>query len=122
MFKFLLIAPVGYAASEPSEYGNPIIVSPEGKVLHQAGRGEELMRVNVDFELVRRVRESGSLGLGQPLKSFRDANLRYPVYDGNCSAMPGFSNLGLLELNNKPSRKTNINKSACFWRKTWFGN
>jgi len=85
-------------------YGRSIIASPEGKTLHQAGRGQELMPVNVDFELVRRVRENGSLGLGQLLKSFRDAKLSYPVYEGDCSSMPGFSNLGPLEPHKRPIR------------------
>jgi deaminated glutathione amidase len=85
-------------------YGKSIIVSPEGKTLHQAERGQEVMPVEVDFDLVRRVRETGSLGLGQPLKSFRDANLKYPAYENNPSSMPGFSGLGSLELPKKSDR------------------
>ena len=85
-------------------YGKSIIVSPDGKIIHQAGRGQEVMPVTVDFDVVRRGREAGAMGLGQPLKSFRDANLSYPTYNGNASALPGFSRLGSLELPEKPDR------------------
>ncbi len=56
-------------------WGNSTIVGPEADVIHAAGRGEEIMLVDVDLNRVRRTRERGILGLGQPLKSFRDAGL-----------------------------------------------
>lgn len=86
-------------------FGKSIIVSPEGKVIHQADRGQEVMLVDVDFDLARRVRETGSLGLGQPLKSFRDTNLKFPTYGCNASSLPGFSHLGVLEIPQKPDRR-----------------
>lgn len=56
------------------EYGNgkSIIVSPDGSVIHQAGINKEIFPIEIDFSLVRRNRERGLHGLGQPLKSFRD--------------------------------------------------
>lgn len=60
--------------------GQSIIVSPEGKIIHQAGSGREIMPVEVDFGQLRRSRERGLLNLGQPLKSFRDHWRAFPPY------------------------------------------
>lgn len=56
------------------EYGNgqSIMVAPDGNVIHQAGINKEIIPIEIDFNLVRRNRERGLHGLGQPLKSFRD--------------------------------------------------
>ncbi|MDU0112542.1 carbon-nitrogen hydrolase family protein [Psychrosphaera aquimarina] len=62
----------GINASEPFGVGQSIVVGPEGNVVYQANVGEEVIPVEVDFELVKRTRTRGVLGLGQPLKSFRD--------------------------------------------------
>ncbi len=56
-------------------WGRSQFVGPEADVIHSAGRGEEIMLIDVDLARVRRTRERGILGLGQPLKSFRDAGL-----------------------------------------------
>lgn len=56
-------------------WGKSIFVGPEADVIHSADRGEEIMLIDVDLTRVRRTRERGILGLGQPLKSFRDAGL-----------------------------------------------
>ena len=58
-------------------YGKSIMVGPEGDVIHQAGRGEEIIPVRLDLERVRRARRDGTLTLGQPLKSFRDTPADY---------------------------------------------
>jgi predicted amidohydrolase len=58
--------------------GQSIIVGPQGHVIHQAGVGEELMPIEIDFSLVRRTRERGLMGLGQPLKSYRDNKIDFP--------------------------------------------
>jgi deaminated glutathione amidase len=60
--------------------GRSIIVGPAGEVVHQAGNGEEIMPLEIDLERVRRGREHGLLGLGQPLKSFRDSKVQFDVY------------------------------------------
>ncbi len=60
--------------------GKSIIVGPAGDVIHQAGDGPELMPLEIDLDRVRRTREFGLRGLGQPLKSFRDRRVEFPVY------------------------------------------
>lgn len=60
--------------------GQSMIVDPAGRVLHQAGSHEAFLPIELDLDVVRRQRERGLLGLGQPLKSFRDSQVRFPVY------------------------------------------
>ena len=60
--------------------GKSIIVGPSGYVIHQAGSGEEIMPVEINLSRVRRERELGIRGLGQPLKSFRDSPVEFTVY------------------------------------------
>lgn len=62
-------------------YGRSIVVGPEGDVIHQSDRGGEVIPVIMDIERVRRTRKAGVLGLGQPLKSFRDTEVYYPQYE-----------------------------------------
>ncbi|MCR6659536.1 MAG: carbon-nitrogen hydrolase family protein [Asticcacaulis sp.] len=77
---------------------------PGGELIHQAGTGREIMAFELDMEHVRRVRERGWHGLGQPLKSFRDSDIRFPPYEGNRSIPEALMALGPLE---KPQgRKT----------------
>lgn len=61
--------------------GRSLIVDPTGRVLHEARGAEELMPIEIDLDVVRRQRERGLLGLGQPLKSFRDSTVEFAVYD-----------------------------------------
>ena len=60
--------------------GKSVVVDPSGRLLYEASVGEELIPVEVDFALVRRQRERGLLNMGQPLKSFRDRPVGFPVY------------------------------------------
>jgi predicted amidohydrolase len=60
--------------------GRSVVVSPKGIVLHEAGTRTEIIPVEVDLGLVRRVRERGVFGLGQVLKSFRDSKVEFPAY------------------------------------------
>lgn len=60
--------------------GRSIVVDPSGYVMHQAGAGAEIIPVEIDFDKVRRERERGLRGLGQPLKSFRDRRCEFAVY------------------------------------------
>ena len=46
------------------------------------GSGREIVALELDFDLVTRVRERGWNGLGQVLKSFRDRPNVYPPYGG----------------------------------------
>lgn len=77
--------------------GRSIVVDPAGYVLHEAGPGTaEIIPVEIDFEKVRRERERGLRGLGQPLKSFRDREVEFPVYQRNSGADAYLHTLGNL--------------------------
>ncbi len=80
--------------------GRSIICGPDGRVLHQASTGEELIPIEIDIERVKRSREMGVLRLGQPLKSFRDRNIRFEIYQQGAQ-LPYLDTLGKL---NKPTR------------------
>ncbi|MEO7962017.1 MAG: hypothetical protein ABIR19_10750, partial [Ginsengibacter sp.] len=60
--------------------GRSIVCGPDGRVLHQASTGEEMIPIEIDLERVHRSRENGILRLGQPLKSFRDRNVDFTVF------------------------------------------
>ena len=81
--------------------GRSIVVGPYGDVQHQAGHSEEMIPIEIDLDRVRRSREVGLRGLGQPLKSFRDRNIRFPVYGESPKVGDYFQSLGPLT---KPSR------------------
>ncbi|MBN7796337.1 carbon-nitrogen hydrolase family protein [Parahaliea mediterranea] len=81
--------------------GRSIIVGPDGQVIHQAGERDEIMPVEVDLGLVRRVRERGVHGLGQPLKSFRDSTVAFPAYAPGARAEGPLAQLGELATPNR---------------------
>jgi len=78
-------------------YGKSIVVGPDGTIVHQASSGRDIITVELDFNHVRRVRERGLHGLGQTLKSFRDANICYPVYQEG-SGPGAYGQLGELKV------------------------
>jgi len=78
-------------------YGRSIVAGPDGTVIHQASSGRDIITFEMNFEHVRRIRERGMHGLGQPLKSFRDAAIRYPVYQQDSGA-GALAELGTLEI------------------------
>ncbi|MFZ1808748.1 MAG: carbon-nitrogen hydrolase family protein [Cyclobacteriaceae bacterium] len=80
--------------------GRSIICGPDGRVLHQASTGEELIPIEIDIERVKRSREMGVLRLGQPLKSFRDRRVRFDIYQDGAQ-LPYLGTLGKLH---KPTR------------------
>ena len=73
-------------------------------VLHQSGGQEDMFPIEVDFDMVRRQRETGLKGLGQVLKSFRDRSNDFPVYDRAAGADAYLHTLGPLEMPQKGSR------------------
>jgi len=83
--------------------GRSIVVGPYGDILHQAGHPEEMIPLEIDIDRVRRSREIGLRGLGQPLKSFRDRNVHFSVYDQQRFPSPVLEALGPLQ---KPHRGT----------------
>lgn len=80
--------------------GRSLFCDPDGRVLTQAGTTEQLMPIEIDMEVVRSRRERGILGLGQPLKSFRDSPMHFDIYDKE-KRHPYLDSLGKLE---KPKR------------------
>jgi len=85
--------------------GRSIIIGPSGYVIHEAGSGAELMPVEIDLDRVRRQRDAGIRGLGQPLKSFRDRPVDFPVYQRSGPTEAYLQSLGTLT---KPTRDTNV--------------
>jgi predicted amidohydrolase len=84
--------------------GRSIIVGPSGYVIHQAQGGEETIPVEINLERVRREREVGILGIGQPLKSFRDRPVDFPVYRRDGIADAYLKSLGPIALPQRGSR------------------
>ncbi|WP_420430485.1 carbon-nitrogen hydrolase family protein [Kordiimonas sp.] len=77
--------------------GRSVIAGPDGDILHQAGEMEEIIALEIDVDRVARVRERGLLGLGQPLKSFRNAGHSFPQ-DGLANRADYLDTLGPLEI------------------------
>ncbi len=60
--------------------GRSCVIDPAGTVLYQAGAEPAMIPLEIDLDQVRRQREVGLRGLGQPLKSFRDRAVDFSVY------------------------------------------
>jgi deaminated glutathione amidase len=84
--------------------GRSCVVNPSAHVLHQSAGQEDMFPIEVDLERVRRERERGMLGLGQVLKSFRDREAEFPVYDRSSGAAAWLDTLGPLEMPQKGGR------------------
>ncbi|MGB4859167.1 MAG: carbon-nitrogen hydrolase family protein [Dokdonella sp.] len=78
--------------------GQSVICGPGGEVIYQAGTGREIIPFEVDLDYLRRCRERGWQGLGQPLKSFRDNTIVYPAYGAARAPSTALESLGPLEL------------------------
>lgn len=78
--------------------GRSCVISPSAHVLHQCAGQEDMFPVEVDFDVVRRQRETGIMGLGQVLKSFRDREAEFTVYDRASGADTFLHSLGVLEM------------------------
>ncbi len=84
--------------------GRSLLVSPTGDVLFQAGSNEEMLPIEIDLDRVRRSREVGLKGLGQPLKSFRDREVEFGVYSRDSGVAAYLDTLGPLEKMARGSR------------------
>ncbi len=84
--------------------GRSIVVSPGGDVLYEAGSAEEMIPLEIDLERVRRSREVGLKGLGQPLKSFRDNNVDFGVYHRSPETRAYLETLGPLVKQSRGSK------------------
>jgi len=77
--------------------GQSCVVSPSATILHRSMAGDDMFPIEIDLDQVRRQRETGFMGLGQVLKSFRDRAVDFPVYD-RASGVDGYLHtLGKLE-------------------------
>jgi predicted amidohydrolase len=79
-------------------FGQSIVCGPGGEVVYQAGRGREVFPVEIDLDLVRRVRRRGWHGVGQVLKSFRDRTVDFPACGDRHVAYDALNALGPLKL------------------------
>jgi len=87
--------------------GRSCVFGPGGTPIYEARGAEEIIPIEIDLDLVRRQRAVGQNGLGQVLKSFRDKNAEFPVYDNALFNHDYLNNLGALEM---PKRDHNIDK------------
>lgn len=81
--------------------GQSAVFDPSGRTLHQASSTEAIIPIEVDFDQVRRQRQLGLRNLGQPLKSFRDSTVDFPIYNRQQRDLRYLESLGPLE---KPKR------------------
>ncbi len=84
--------------------GRSLVVDPTATVLHQSAGQEDMFPIEIDLDMVRRQRETGLKGLGQVLKSFRDREADFPVYDRMSGTDAYLHTLGPLETPTKGSR------------------
>jgi predicted amidohydrolase len=66
----------------PFGFGRSMVAGPGGEIIHQSGTHQEVFPIEIDFSYLRRVRERGWQGLGQPLKSYRDSEVSFPQETG----------------------------------------
>lgn len=91
--------------------GRSIICGPDGRIIYQASTGPELIPIEVDMNRVHRSREFGVLRLGQPLKSFRDRNVHFDIYESG-KKLPFLEKLGGLSKPERISKLKTIYDSA----------
>lgn len=84
--------------------GRSLVVDPAATVLHQSAGQEDMFPIEIDLDMVRRQRETGIKGLGQVLKSFRDREADFSIYDRASGADAYLHTLGKLEIPCKGSR------------------
>ncbi|MBT8416271.1 MAG: carbon-nitrogen hydrolase family protein [Silicimonas sp.] len=84
--------------------GKSIVVDPSAMVLHQSGGQEDMFPIEIDLDVVRRQRETGLKGLGQVLKSFRDREAEFSIYDRSSGADAYLQTLGPLSTPGQGSR------------------
>lgn len=58
--------------------GRSVVIDPEGRVLAQAGSGEEILTLAIDLDLVSTVREHGTMGTNAVWKQLRDFPPPFP--------------------------------------------
>jgi len=76
--------------------GRSTVVRPTGTVMFTAGGGDEIFPLDIELNDARRNRATGLFGLGQMLKSFRDRNVDFTVYQPNSPGKEYLATLGPL--------------------------
>ncbi len=84
--------------------GRSCVFDPSGTPMYQAAGQEAFIPLEIDLQQVRRQRETGLRGLGQPLKSFRDRAADFPVYREGAFDHSYLDDLGPLEMPARGSR------------------
>jgi predicted amidohydrolase len=89
----------------PAGVGQSCIAGPGGEVIYQAGKGREIIPLKLDLNYLRDVRSTGWHNLAQPLKSFRDSEVKFPQYS------EGYDSAALRALGElrKPDRESRRN-------------
>jgi formamidase len=85
-------------AASTAGVGRSIIVDPNGRILQQAVSVEEILVEVIDLDLVRQVREFGTLGLDQHLKQLRDFEGEFPIYTQGIRNGKLFQTLGPIQM------------------------
>ena len=89
--------------------GRSCIMGPGGTMLYEARASDEIIPIEIDLDVVARQRAVGQNGLGQVLKSFRDRNVNFSVYDDNEFKHEYFDSLGPLKM---PKSSSQVDKDA----------
>ncbi len=84
--------------------GRSCVVDPTSMVLHQSQGQEDMFPIEIDLDMVRRQRETGMKGLGQVLKSFRDRDVDFSVYDRTSGVDSFLNTLGPLAIPHQGTR------------------
>ena len=85
--------------------GRSVFFGPGGEHLYECGDGRDVVALRLDLEQVRDARAEGWHGLGQVLKSFRDAPLSYPFHESAAARAEQMAALG--ELTKPVSHRSN---------------
>lgn len=81
--------------------GRSVIAGPDGSIMYEAVDGRDILAVELDLDHVRRVRERGIHNLGQVLKSFRDSEVQFDIYQGDNRKTDYLNSLGELSVPKK---------------------
>jgi predicted amidohydrolase len=84
--------------------GRSCVIDPSAHVLYQAAGQEEVIPIEIDLDQVRRQRETGLRGLGQVLKSYRDRDVAFDIYDQNSGRDSYLHTLGPLAMPTRGSQ------------------
>jgi len=78
--------------------GRSVFYGPGGELIYESGDSRDVAALRLDLQHVRDVRGQGWNGLGQVLKSFRDAPLRFPFHESPDQRRDAMADLGALEV------------------------